>query len=95
MLEKFSQRQPSCVAYDEKMHFYTHVVAEVDAQPAIKEVEFAQLNMEPLSISLKENARQWVSALGKRLNDATKTQLTELRTKLEVILVRSLTRSAL
>ena len=84
MLEKFAQRQPSCVAYDEKMHFYTHVVVEVDAQPAIKEVEFARLNMEPLAISLKENARQWVSALGKRLNDATKIQLTELRTKLEV-----------
>lgn len=87
MLEKFAQRQPSCEAYDEKMHFYTRVVAEVDAQPSLKEVEFARLNMEPLTASLRENARQWVSALGKRLNDATRTKLTQLRTELEVWLI--------
>ena len=84
MLEKFAQRQPSCEAYDEKMHFYSRVVAEVDAQPALREVEFARLNMEPLAEALRENARQWVSALGKRLNDATRTKLTQLRTELEV-----------
>ena len=84
MLEKFAQRQPSCVAYDEKMHFYTHVVSEVDSHPALKEVEFARLNMEPLATALKENARQWVAALGKRLNDSARSQLTELKTKLEV-----------
>lgn len=85
MLEKFAQRQPSCVAYDEKMHFYSQVVAEVDAQPATKEVEFARLDMKPLAISLRENARQWVAALGKRLNEATQTKLTQLRTELEVL----------
>ena len=84
MLEKFAQRQPSCEAYDEKMHFYSRVVSEVDAQPAVKEVEFARLNMEPLAASLRENARQWVSGLGKRLNDTTKTRLAQLRTELEV-----------
>ena len=84
MLEKFAQRQPSCVAYDEKMHFYSQVVAEVDSQSALKEVEFARLDMEPLAASLRENARQWVAALGKRLNEATRTKLTQLKTELEV-----------
>ena len=84
MLEKFAQRQPSCEVYDEKMHFYSQVVSEVDAQPAEKEVEFARLNLDPLAASLRENARQWVMALGKRLNDAARTKLTQLRTELEV-----------
>jgi dynein heavy chain len=83
MLEKFAQRQPSCEVYDEKMHFYSQVVSEVDAQPAEKEVEFARLNLDPLAASLRENARQWVMALGKRLNDAARTKLTQLRTELE------------
>ena len=84
MLEKFAQRKPSCEVYDEKMHFYSRVVSEVDAQPAEKEVEFARLNLVPLAASLRENARQWVMALGKRLNDAARTKLTQLRTELEV-----------
>lgn len=84
MLEKFAQRQPLCEVYDEKMHFYSRVVDEIDAQPSLKDVEFARLNMEPLTASLRENARQWVSGLGKRLNDATKTKLTQLRADLEV-----------
>lgn len=84
MLEKFAQRQPLCEAYDEKMHFYSGVVDEIDAQPSLKDMEFARLNMEPLACSLRENARQWVSGLGKRLNDATKTKLTQLRADLEV-----------
>lgn len=84
MLEKFAQRQPLCEVYDEKMHFYTRVVDEIDAQPSLKDVEFARLNMEPLACSLRENAHQWVSGLGKRLNDAAKTKLTQLRADLEV-----------
>ena len=85
MLEKFAQRHPSCEVYDEKMHFYSRVVSEVDGQETMREVEFARLNMDPLATSLRENARQWVSGLGKRLNDAARTRLTQLRTELEVL----------
>ena len=84
MLEKFAHRRPPCEAYDEKMHFYSRVVSEVNAQPALREIEFARLNMEPLAASLRENARQWVAALGRRLNDSAKTKLTQLRTDLQV-----------
>ena len=88
MLEKFAQRKPPCEVYDEKMHFYSRVISEVDSQPAVKDVEFARLNMDPLAASLRENARQWVTALGKRLNDAARTRLIELRTELQVLCVQ-------
>lgn len=84
LLEKFAQRQPSCEAYDEKMHFYTGVAAEIDSHPSTEVVEFALLNTEPVACSLKENARQWVSSLGKRLNDSAREKLTQLKTELEV-----------
>ena len=84
VLEKFSQRRPSCEDYDEKMHFYSSVVAEINAESTHREVEFAHLNMEPLAASLRDSAYQWVSAIGKRLNDSARVKLKQLRTNLEV-----------
>ena len=84
LLEKFAQRRPSCEAYDEKMHFYTGVAAEIDSQPSTEVVEFALLNTQPVACSLKTNARLWVSSLGKKLNDSAREKLTQLKTELEV-----------
>ena len=83
-MEKFAQRKPSCEAYDEKMNFYNGVAAEIRSQPHTEVVEFARVNTEPLATSLIENARLWVSSLGRRLNDLAREKLTELKTELEV-----------
>ena len=83
-MEKFAQKQPSCVAYDEKMQVYKTVGREVAAFPSAKEVEFALLRMEPLASALQENARCWVTSLGKLLNDAAKGSLVRLKAKLTV-----------
>ena len=84
LLEKFAQRQPSCVAYDEKLQFYTSVAAEISMQPMSKEVEFALLRMDPLARALQENARGWVTSLGKLLNDSARESLMSLKGELEV-----------
>ena len=84
LLEKFAQKQPSCVAYDEKMQVYKTVGSEVAAFPNTKEVEFALLRMDPLASALQENARCWVTSLGKLLNDAAKDSLIQLQAELTV-----------
>ena len=53
LLEKFAQRNPSCVAYDEKLNFYSSVAAEISTQSMSRQVEFALLHMEPLSRALQ------------------------------------------
>ncbi len=84
LLEKFAQKQPSCVAYDEKMQVYKTVDCEVASLPSTREVEFALLRMEPLARALQENARCWVTSIGKLLNDAAKESLLQLKNELSV-----------
>lgn len=72
------------MAYDEKMQVYKTVSSDVASQSNTKEVEFALLRMEPLARALQENARCWVTSLGKLLNDAAKDSLTQLKTELTV-----------
>lgn len=83
-MEKFAQKQPSCVAYDEKMQAYKNVDSEVASLPSTTEVEFALLRVEPLARALQENARCWVTSLGKLLNDAAKESLVQLKNELSV-----------
>ncbi len=66
------------------MYVYSSVTAEIADVPVTKEVEFALLDMDPLCRALKENARCWVTSLGKLLNDSARENLTKLTTKLEV-----------
>lgn len=44
----------------------------------------AVLHLDPLARALQENARNWVTSLGKLLNDSAKESLTKLNTELEV-----------
>lgn len=66
------------------MYIYSSVGAEIADTPVTKQMEFALLDMDPLSRALKENARCWVTSLGKLLNDSARESLTGLTTKLEV-----------
>lgn len=84
VLEKFAQRRPTCVAYDEKLHFYSSVAAEVATHSSSREMGVAVLHLDPLARALQENARSWVTSLGKLLNDSAKESLTKLNAELEV-----------
>lgn len=84
LLDKFAQKGPSCVAYDEKMHFYSCVAKDIAAMPVDKVVKFAMLHMGPLSRALQENARGWVTSLGKLLNVSAKDSLMMLNQQLNV-----------
>ena len=85
-MDKFAQRGPSCVAYDEKMHFYMSVGNDIAAHQLEKKVEFAMLHMSPLARALQENARCWVTSLGKLLNESTKEGLMGLDNQLTVVI---------
>ena len=84
LLEKFAQKQPTCVAFDEKMQVYKTVSSEVASFPCTKEVEFALLCVEPLARALQDNARCWVTSLGKLLNDTAKDSLMRLKSEFTV-----------
>lgn len=84
MLEKFSLKEPSCELYDEKMHFYSMVEADIVAQPKDKQVKFILLHMGSLAKSLQNSSRSWVMSLGKFLNIAACDSLVKLDEELDV-----------
>lgn len=84
MLERFAQKGPSCEMYEEKMHFYSAVEADIAAQPKDKQVKFILLHMSSLAKSLQDNARSWVMSLGKLLNDAARISLVKRDGQLDV-----------
>uniref|UniRef100_A0A8C9TU55 Dynein axonemal heavy chain 10 n=1 Tax=Scleropages formosus TaxID=113540 RepID=A0A8C9TU55_SCLFO len=83
VMEKFAAKKPSCVAYDEKLQFYTWVCQEVAEQPLWKDEHVLRLNLEPLARSVQENARAWVSSLGHLLNESTRDDLFKLHDELK------------
>ena len=83
-MEKFAQRHPTCIHFDDQIQKYTAVQKEIAKQPLKKEVEFVLLHLEPLSRSLQDNARQWILSLGKLLNTSADEELRKLNDELQV-----------
>lgn len=83
-MEKFAQRHPTCIHFDDQIQKYTIVQKEIAKQPPKKEVEFVLLHLEPLARSLQDNARQWILSLGKLLNTSASEELKNLLDELQV-----------
>lgn len=83
MVEKFAQKKPTCIAYDEKLQFYSNLVTEVGNQVMTKDLDFARLNIDPLATTIQANARAWVKELGKSLNDSAREDLNDLKGEIE------------
>ena len=82
--DKWFQKGPTVVAFDDKLQYYYKTIDEVDTRPLIKDQECIRLHMGPLASSVKENAKQWISCLGKILRDSAKESLFKLRDDLDV-----------
>ncbi|XP_070572584.1 dynein axonemal heavy chain 10-like isoform X2 [Ptychodera flava] len=83
MLDKFAQKKPSCVSYDEKLQFYSNLAVEVGNQPMIKDQECIRLELSPLAKTVQDHAKKWVESLGQLLNESAKEELFGLRGELE------------
>ncbi|XP_041455872.1 dynein heavy chain 10, axonemal-like [Lytechinus variegatus] len=82
MLEKFAVKNPTCVAYDDKLQFYSNLATEVGNQPKIKDEDCIRLHMKLLADTVRDHARKWVESLGQLLQDAVKEDLMGLKTEL-------------
>lgn len=85
VMEKFAARKPSCVAYDEKLQFYSKIAYEVMHQPLIKDEHCIRLQLGPLANTMQENAKSWVISFGKLLNESAKEELNNLHEEVEVM----------
>uniref|UniRef100_H3BAL0 Dynein axonemal heavy chain 10 n=1 Tax=Latimeria chalumnae TaxID=7897 RepID=H3BAL0_LATCH len=83
VMEKFAAKKPSCVSYDDKLQFYSKIAQEVAQQSLIKDEQCIRLHMAPLAYTVEENARAWVTSLGKLLNESAKAELQNLQAELQ------------
>ncbi|KAL6114194.1 dnah10 [Pungitius sinensis] len=77
--EKFASRNPSCVMYDDKLQFFSHINQEVMLEPLFKNEHIIHLNLEPLARTMQEAAESWIQSLGSLLNKPAKGDLFNLR----------------
>ena len=50
-------------------------------------MDFIKLNLEPLALSIQQNADGWVKSIGHLLNESAKENLMSLKTELEVCII--------
>uniref|UniRef100_A0A2K5RGE7 Dynein axonemal heavy chain 10 n=1 Tax=Cebus imitator TaxID=2715852 RepID=A0A2K5RGE7_CEBIM len=85
VMEKFAAKRPPCVAYDEKLQFYSKITYEVTRHPLIKDEHCIRLQLGPLANTVQENAKSWVISLGKLLNESAREELYNLHEEMEVL----------
>uniref|UniRef100_A0A2K5DJS0 Dynein axonemal heavy chain 10 n=1 Tax=Aotus nancymaae TaxID=37293 RepID=A0A2K5DJS0_AOTNA len=85
VMEKFAAKRPPCVAYDEKLQFYSKITYEVTRHPLIKDEQCIRLQLGPLANTVQENAKSWVISLGKLLNESAREELYNLHEEMEVL----------
>ncbi|XP_039735198.1 dynein axonemal heavy chain 10 [Pteropus medius] len=83
VMEKFAAKRPPCVAYDDKLQFYSKIAYEVTRHPLIKDEHCVRLQLGPLANTVQENAKSWVISLGKLLNESAKEELYNLYEEME------------
>ncbi|KAJ3055760.1 Dynein heavy chain 10, axonemal [Rhizophlyctis rosea] len=81
-LEKFAQKKPTVVLYDDKLMFYSKLAKDVDSQPTSKDIDFIRVNSSPLQAAIHSEATGWILSIGKHLNAMANEGLNEIAEKL-------------
>ncbi|RKO94122.1 dynein heavy chain and region D6 of dynein motor-domain-containing protein [Blyttiomyces helicus] len=71
-LDKFAQKKPSVVMYDDKITFYSKLAKDVDSQPTSKDIDFIRVISTPLQAAIHSEATR------KHLNTMAKEGLNYL-----------------
>ncbi|XP_076453104.1 dynein axonemal heavy chain 10-like [Babylonia areolata] len=83
LAEKWFQKEPSVVWFDDRLQYYNKMMDEVESQPTTKDQDCIRLSMTQLASSVVNHAKQWESVLGKILRDSAKENLFGLRDMLD------------
>ncbi|KAI8814786.1 dynein heavy chain and region D6 of dynein motor-domain-containing protein [Cladochytrium replicatum] len=64
-LEKFAQKKPTVVMYDDKMSFYAKLARDVETQTSFKNIDFVRIITTPLQASVQAEATCWIVSIAK------------------------------
>ena len=81
-LEKFAQKKPSVINYDDKLIFYSKLAKDVDGQASVKDIDFIRVVTTPLQAAIHSEATGWIYSIGCHLNAFSKEGLDYLSEKI-------------
>ncbi|NXU12127.1 DYH10 protein, partial [Pardalotus punctatus] len=84
LLKRLAAEKAAYVTFDEHLQFHVKVAQEVTQQPLIKDEHFIRLQLAPLASTVQENAKGWVMAIGKVLNELAREELFSLQDEIKV-----------
>ncbi|NXY22177.1 DYH10 protein, partial [Atrichornis clamosus] len=84
VLDSLAAEKAACVIFDEQLQFHMKVAQEVTQHALIKDEQFIRLQLAPLAFVVQENAKDWVSSLGKLLNELAREDLFRLVNEIQV-----------
>ncbi|XP_059165934.1 dynein axonemal heavy chain 10-like isoform X2 [Physella acuta] len=81
--EKWLQKNPSSVDFDDKLQYHYKIIEEINAMSDFRDQDCIRLHMSSLASSVKEHAKEWIKTLGKLLQDSAKETLASLHKLLD------------
>lgn len=84
IVEKWFQKVPSAVEFDDRLQYYRKVVDDISAMNETKDQECIRLNMGRLASAVKDHSIEWIKILGKFLHESAKEMLFALHNLLDV-----------
>ena len=76
--EKFANKGPSCIDYDNKLQFYTKLVKDVSMINNEEKQQAFALDLLPLQSTVKRHAQEWIEQMQMQLNISAKEMMYKL-----------------
>ncbi|TPX54389.1 hypothetical protein PhCBS80983_g05954 [Powellomyces hirtus] len=81
-LEKFAQKKPSVISYDDKLAFYSKLATDVENHASSKDIDFIRVISTPLQAAIHHEAQGWIDSIGKHLNNLARDGLTAIQERI-------------
>ncbi|RKO97568.1 hypothetical protein CAUPRSCDRAFT_10766 [Caulochytrium protostelioides] len=81
-LEKFGQKRPEVVDYDDKLSFYARLASDVASHPSVRDISFLRIHLGPLQHAIQKEAQNWIDSIGHHLMDRIAAQIDDLQAKI-------------
>ena len=80
--QQIEKLKPTCSNLDQAMAFYSSITETVESQPALKDIEFLQIDVDLVSIGVAKQSETWKTGYGEVLYNTSHTQLEKLVNKI-------------
>ena len=80
---KFVKQSPTCVDFDEKLLFYYNMRRAIESALDVKDFRCIRLQLQPLKAGILKHIDEWISTLGKLLEQTAWERLEKITYKVE------------